>query len=41
MRRSPWICAVVIAAALAYRSGYAAGVDDGWWSCAAEYGVAG
>ena len=28
-----------IACALSYRLGHAHGVDDGWWLCAAEYGV--
>ena len=28
-----------IACALSYRLGHRHGVDDGWWSCAAEYGV--
>ena len=28
-----------IACALSYRLGHVHGVDDGWWSCAAEYGV--
>ena len=28
-----------IACALSYRLGHVHGVDHGWWSCAAEYGV--
>jgi len=28
-----------LVACAAYRAGYSDGVDDGWWGCAADYGV--
>jgi hypothetical protein len=30
----------VIFARCSYDSGYRKGVEDGWWDCASEYGVA-
>lgn len=40
-RASSVVVGLLLAALLAsaaYRLGYAAGADDGWWSCMAEHG---
>lgn len=36
-----WILAALTFGRCAYDSGHRAGVEDGWWTCASEYGVVG
>ncbi len=35
------VIGAVLTAAYFYRLGFRHGIEDGWWTCAAEYGVVG